>query len=344
VKLLPILPSRISVWLNYHRLGYTLIMPRGDEDFEKYVRSRTVKPPAILYKFTTIETARIILSTGKLRFQSPLRYNDPFDTQWDPFWPAFTQKGKELEQAILMQAIRDPRSLPTDTRQSIESEGKRIELLPIGEREGEISRVAREIASRLPIALVVRQRFDELRRRLRVLCLCENVHSTLMWSHYADQHRGMVLGFDTAAIENGFKRPLAPVEYLKRPPELFDLESWIKSYVFGVHWNPDSERMAQQWLLAKHTDWQYEKEWRFALIAAAGTLGDYGDFEFQRAALVELVSGCRTDETRAVELRSLACAFRPDVRYSRMSTDPSRFQLDRIETPAVTRTPNKPLA
>lgn len=110
------------------------------------------------------------------------------------------------------------------------------------------------------------------------------------------------------------------------------------SYVFGLTWKPDSERMTEQWLLSKYTDWQYEKEWRFAWIAPPGTFGDFGDFEFQRAALVELVTGCRTDEARAAELRSLAHAFRPDVRYSRMSSDPSGFRLDR----ELTRPPSSP--
>ena len=39
---------------------------------------------------------------------------------------------------------------------------------------------------------------------MRVFCLSELDDSVLMWSHYADQHQGVVLGFDTEAMEQGF--------------------------------------------------------------------------------------------------------------------------------------------
>ncbi len=89
-------------------------MPRGDEHFDEYVRSRTVSPPKILYKYTTVETARIILSTGKLRFQSPLRYNDPFDSQWDLLWPAFTPDARQYERELHREALLNPAAWPPD--------------------------------------------------------------------------------------------------------------------------------------------------------------------------------------------------------------------------------------
>lgn len=82
-------------------------MPRGDEHFEDYIRSRSVRPPQTLYKYTTAETACRVLATGKLRHQSPLRYNDPFDSQWDALWFVQTPEYIALERSLLNQALRD---------------------------------------------------------------------------------------------------------------------------------------------------------------------------------------------------------------------------------------------
>lgn len=36
-----------------------------------------------LYKYVTVNTAKIVLETGKLRWSSPFMFNDPFDVQFD---------------------------------------------------------------------------------------------------------------------------------------------------------------------------------------------------------------------------------------------------------------------
>ncbi|MHC4427520.1 MAG: DUF2971 domain-containing protein [Planctomycetota bacterium] len=316
---------------------YTLsIMPRGDEHFDEYVRSRTVRPPKVLYKYTTVETARIILATGKLRFQSPVRYNDPFDSQWDLAWPAFTPEARQYERRLIEQALLDPAAWPTEAdpvmRHAMDQERARIEALPPEERDHAIAEFVLEVHSSGKPPEPLAQRLSDIRRRLRVLCLSERDCSILMWSHYADQHRGVTLGFDSAAMENGFRRPLEQVVYQDGPPRLFDPEVWHRSMIFGLDW--EWEPTGLELVLTKQTDWKYEREWRFATIASPGTLGDYEDILFPRASLVEILVGCRTDETQAAELQTLADVCNPEVRYFRMSIDASQFQVVRTEVPS----------
>lgn len=311
-------------------------MPRGDEQFDEYVRTRTVSPPKILYKYTTVQTARIILSTGKLRFQSPVRYNDPFDSQWDLTWPAFTPEARQYERRLLEQALLDAAAWPTDAdptcRDAMDEERARIEALPAQEREHAIAEFVVEMqSSGLPPEPVARM-WADLRRRLRVLCLSERDCSILMWSHYANQHRGVTLGFDSAAMENGLRRPLQEVVYQDGPPRLFDPEMWHRSMIFGLNWK--WEQTGSELALTKRTDWKYEREWRFATIASPGTLGDYEDIPFPRAALAELLVGCRTDEAQAVQLQALAYGCNPRVQYFRMSIHPSQFQVVRTDLPS----------
>lgn len=313
-------------------------MPKGNEQFEEHVRTRTVKPPAILYKYTTIDTARAVLSNGKLRFQSPLRYNDPLDSQWDTLWPIHTPEAREYERALVEQALREPGAWPSNAdprfKRAMDQERARIMAVPEAEREAAIAEFARDAATDSGVPEPLAQRILDIRRRMRVLCLCESDRSILMWSHYASQHGGVVLGFDTAEMENGPKRPLEPVKYCDAPPRLIDSDIWSRSMVFGLPHPPELEGGEREWALTKHTDWSYEREWRFVWIADRGTLGEHEDFTFPRGALLEVVSGCRTDAVRSVELLALARAIRPNVRHFRMSMHPSRFELVKTEATA----------
>lgn len=314
-------------------------MPQGDEAFEAHIRSRKVNPPVILYKYTTVDTARVILSTGKLRSQSPLRYNDPFDSQWDTLWPLTTPEAREYEISLIEMALSDPGTWPVDAdprfRRAMEPMRAKVEAMPLHRRAGAIADLARKAAhtSTIPEPLV--HRLQDIRRRMRLLCLCESDQSILMWSHYADQHRGVVLGFDSTALEQGLRRPLEQVTYTDNPPQLIDPQEWIRTTVFGLRDRPNPVGREREWALTKPTDWRYEKEWRFVWIAEPGTQGDYWDFAFPRDSLVELVTGCRTDQARVGRLLSLARAIRPDVRCFQSSVHPSRFELVKTENPGT---------
>jgi len=280
----------------------------------------------------TVETARIILSSGKLRFQSPLRYNDPFDSQWDPGWPMSTPEMKAYERVLIEQAIRDPTSWPTNadpaSKQAMDRERARIEAVPVGGRDDAVAALVQELSGNGPPDESVRLLHD-IRRRLRVLCLCEADDSILMWSHYANQHNGVVLGFDATALEKSWSWPVENIAYEQAPPQLIDPKEWIRNVIFGLRGKSLLDQRERALALTKHRDWQYEREWRIVSLAPRGALGDFEDFDFPRSALVELITGTRTDHVRSAELVCLAYAFRSDVRHFQMAMHPSEFKLVR---------------
>lgn len=302
----------------------------SDEQFEEHIRSRSKQPPAILYKYMSIETARIVLSTGKLRFQSPLKYNDPLDSQWDVMWPVSTPEARDYEQTLIEQALHNPRSWPNNTdpehKAAIDQVRTSINQRPEAQRDQEIAKFARDAATSSEVPKQHTQQIHDMRRRMRVFCLSETDCSILMWSHYADQHRGVVLGFDTEAMERFWRRPLESINYTDELPQLIDPKAWSRSIIFGLT-EPDLKVHEREWALTKHSDWGYEKEWRFVWIAQKGTDGDYENFEFPRSSLVELVLGCKTDAVQSQELLSIARTFRSDVKHFQMSIHPHRLQL-----------------
>jgi hypothetical protein len=81
----------------------------------------------------------------------------------------------------------------------------------------------------------------EMSTRFGLICFCEDWYNPLPWSHYADKHRGMCLGFDVD------DRCLRAVKYVEERPNLQ---------------MPLTKESAEGLLFTKYRDWQYEKEWR----------------------------------------------------------------------------------
>ena len=271
-----------------------------------------------------------MLSTGKMRFQSPLRYNDPFDSQWDPMWNLRTPKALEFTKQLIKSAIEDPKSWPEETdpdfRTALLDERNRIYALPLANREGAIRELADDVGDSHKLHVKIDAELLDQRRRLRVLCLSVNRERVTMWSHYADQHRGVVLTFDTTMLEDGLKRPVEEVMYGDSAPTLVDMEMWCRALVFGLP-EPKLPDDPTVWTRTKSSGWSDEEEWRLTTIAAKGTLGDYADYDLPRNALLGITFGCRTDMVEARQLAALALPFGEQVKLSQLYMPVGSFNL-----------------
>ena len=88
---------------------------------------------------------------------------------------------------------------------------------------------------------------QEMAQTLGMLCFSRNWHNPVLWSHYADKHRGVCLGFDIADDTLGNVIYTSTRFRLNR----YDLER-----------NEISLQKVLQLLSAKFTDWAYEDEIR----------------------------------------------------------------------------------
>jgi hypothetical protein len=99
---------------------------------------------------------------------------------------------------------------------------------------------------------------------LKVCSLSGTQYSIIMWSHYADQHRGFCIEYETRSLppENLFVRMLYPVIYTEK---LFD---GTKYYLAAIR-NQNTFNILFPALAALHKspEWSYEKEWRLVIPA-----------------------------------------------------------------------------
>ena len=99
---------------------------------------------------------------------------------------------------------------------------------------------------------------------LKVCSFSGTQYSIIMWSHYADQHRGFCIEYDTESLppEDLFARMLYPVIYSDK---LFD---GTKYYLAAIR-NQKTFNILFPVLAALHKspEWSYEKEWRLVIPA-----------------------------------------------------------------------------
>jgi hypothetical protein len=159
-----------------------------------------------LYKYCGLDTARKILASGLL-LQPPDNFNDPFDclagvSVWNSGY-RFAPEPDDLQYALSL-----IRQLPAKYQ--------------------------------LPNYNI----FQDMRSSycFAITCFGERWNDHLMWSHYADNHKGVCLAFDVSAIIDD----IHPCVYThSMPPELI--------------WRSSNIALS----LIKGSAWAYEREWRF---------------------------------------------------------------------------------
>lgn len=117
-------------------------------------------------------------------------------------------------------------------------------------------------------------------------CFSEGWSNPVLWSHYADRHRGMCLGFDVP------DEMLIPVQYIRERPHL------SKNF---LSWKPEAKEAKMKQLLAtKFLHWSYEQERRcFASLETPETESDHYFSDFDgNFTLRQVVVGANSKVTR----------------------------------------------
>lgn len=177
-----------------------------------------------------------------------------------------------------------------------------------------------ELTVRMMVKRLNQDLNDLIPKRWGIYCLTPRISSTLMWSHYTNNHRGICLQF---AVErtNLFGRALR-VQYFKRYPEwkLYDL---------------DESDTANILLLSKAECWEYEEEYR--IIGRIGEKRDdralalpiikNGFLDLDQRDLRSIIAGCEMGKEDFTALGALINELAPQITLKRMMRKPGHFSL-----------------
>ena len=163
-------------------------------------------------------------------------------------------------------------------------QGRRLKIARIGELNDPFEFMARASNSLERAAL--RATKEQQSEKTGLLCFSESWENSVQWSHYADRHRGICLGFDVP------NEQIKMVTYRKSPLR-FDLLRFRSDAIYAQDF---SEKLVS----TKFDDWRYEKEWRLyiKLDSRTETDGKYF-YEFSgELQLTEAIVGSASTITR----------------------------------------------
>lgn len=200
----------------------------------------TLEEPPIVYKYRAFNSNTLsCLVRDVIWFASPQTFNDPFDG-----WLALPKSDE----------ARAYRSTFVIDSPTINLEATQNNSIPI-DPDHESTRSAVGTFSKLSPDLLLQCEAEKKLKHRGILCVNTDPKNILMWSHYADQHRGLCIGyrFDYAKL-----REVALIRKVGYP-ESDDLEVLTAN---DLH---DTDSSVEKLLLKKSRLWRYEGEWRFIL-------------------------------------------------------------------------------
>lgn len=300
--------------------------------------SPAVAPPSpnILYKYVTYEGAVAMLAYGTARFGRPTDFNDPYDLQWDPTWQVNDLEFIEMQVDALIRILTGPvdwDAIP-DRVWRLELSRMRVRFDAEFGNMG-IAKARQALIDRIRCSPAEPDGIDPVSERewfakaSRVWCLTEIPDSLVMWSHYADHHKGCVLGFDTSKLNAAWKtRPLQAVYSRTLPRSM--RQAAMEQFLLRQPLPGPTEEEVRSFFAGKADAWAYEKEWRY-VFGPRDAGRSFTDVQIPRPALKVVMLGCRTDTAAKQQVRTLVGGW-PQAELRTLVA--SRIQYELIEDDA----------
>ena len=185
----------------------------------------------MLYKYCSVDTAKKILGDGAVLLGAAINLNDPFEMNCRLKWPANAELRKRIARRV-----SDPNMMAILYEDALDNKREFGRMLSPKTRQIMLNSVG-------------------------VSCFSETRESILMWSHYADEHKGVCVGFSADALARSLQTEsvIGGFAYMCRVKYKNALPVWSVG-------DPDIRDV----VATKARCWAYEKEWRILSPYAAG--------------------------------------------------------------------------
>ena len=250
--------------------------------------------PRFFYRHTSLDPENIV-SVDRLRdvvvrselwLSSPEDFNDPFDTK-----VKLELNGSDEERLSILKSLEE--RLP-HLSEPQRSELRSKYLLDRSLFEKTLLNAVRSNLSTIGVA-----------------CFIPSARNLLMWGHYSDGHKGIVLQFEPTRNLDIFTFPV-PVNYGEKYPVL----DWIN----------DRENGLRSAMLSKYSEWSYENEFR---IVHPGGARSY--MPFNPAGLTGIFIGCRASEDTITKVKNIVLERKeyglPGVRLMKAHLHSNNYRL-----------------
>jgi len=280
----------------------------------------------------TADTARIVLKTGRLRWQSPCQFNDVNELQKMPLLKPDFNEGwnlysKKLVGIIYHDDVIDFTIFASWT-QLILTDILQYKLLGCCEEKALELVENKTPLIKNDIGETLRTNTEENNDgSLRFYCLSEDKNNNSMWGYYGEGHLGCM--FEFGHIEK-LSTPFHEAVKVSYSNEPVVAGSALDILLYGP-----SAQLKKNTRLAiyfhKGNEWANEKEWRVMIKRPNPNNETYTDFKFYPKELTSITFGARILEVKKLEIMNIIRAEYPQCKIFQMSVVNGTSQRVEIE-------------
>ncbi len=270
--------------------------------------------PEILYKYRSWsdKNHKRLLTHGELFFASPRSFNDPFDRGIHPNLLAGTDEQWDKYYEKSLGAEVDP-----------VKKGQKKRTLDI---LSQARKNPRDVENTLSWDIDEWMREQSYLDNTGILTLSATSEDVVLWSHYADSHKGFCVGFDFSEVT--------------RLCESYALGKNMKCYQFDVAYTTefpiypfidlfdDSGSTSKKMFATKHKNWEYEQEWRIVF-----TYGTNIRIHIPRSVIRSVIFGWEMPLEDQEEITSILRYLDSDIDLFKAVKKTADFGLDLYPLP-----------
>lgn len=260
------------------------------------------QPPLRLFKYCPPERVDI-LTNGRIRFTPPNEFNDPFELL-PRFSTSFVEKKLreflETEYAFIVPEKKVSWKRFQKNIGPVAAPGTK-------EHSSAMMKLRRQLSAS------VQKGIADL---MGILCLAELQTSLLMWAHYARDHTGFVLEFDTTH------------DFFRTPAALGRVTYGVERPVFEP--NPPMHESFIETTWHKADEWKYEQEWRLIRYGSDLAKGNPSHLiPIPKTVLTGVYFGVRCDDhTRESIFEGIKRNCSAEVKFYQASLEQERYALE----------------
>ena len=272
-----------------------------------------------------------MLRNQTIRWNSPLNYNDPFDCYFSMGFNFHLAQFREQAINRLVNTLLGADEPAFELSNPLALGYSKLRKIRTKLSEEEIRR---EIIAGIDESIEIftagfvqeEKRWRSELGRYRLLCVCEEPDNILLWSHYADEHKGVVFQFDCLKEIDAPLLAAKPVIYADEPPTIATPEEWIE-VLCGLRSPPAAPTYWHQLMHTKSTVWKEEKEWRVVTTARHYDHGLFEDTNFDPREISRMYFGCRISAEDRRELLELASGSFAHLEVYEAAQNPRSFGI-----------------
>jgi hypothetical protein len=290
--------------------------------------------PEHFFKYYTADTAIKVLTTQKVRWNSPLNFNDPFDCYFSPEPKFDVSKMAHKKRERLLDLVSQ------DTEPDFDPQNPYVKyLLTLRQHAKSMSREqAREKLGTIldelgygngleNLTSLWREIWKKMMADFRLLCVCESKDNLLLWTHYTNNHTGAVFQFECIAELDVPLLAAQRVVYSDEPPGLATEDEWLDS-VLGLRPLNTGEEVNRRLVTTKVRALEHEKEWRVVSGRRHYENQGYEDIKFFPREISKVFFGCRMTDSHKADILSLLSGSFAHTEAYQARQHPKKYQLE----------------